>query len=68
MTGFVLAEGTHQMPGRLWILIGRYQDGILRLPRNERKLILKIGDKEEVRVEMAHNLTKYVYPRGGSNP
>jgi hypothetical protein len=34
MTGFVLAEGTHQMPefgpGRLWILIGRYEDGILR--------------------------------------
>jgi hypothetical protein len=30
MTGFVLAKGTHQMPGRSWISIGRYQDGILR--------------------------------------
>jgi hypothetical protein len=47
MTCFVLAEGTHQMPGRLWILIGRYEDGILRLPCNERKLILKIREKEE---------------------
>ncbi len=31
MTGFVLAEGTHQMPERSGISIGRYQDGILRV-------------------------------------
>jgi hypothetical protein len=50
MTGFVLAEGTHQMPERSGISIGRYQDGILRLPRDERKLILEIGEREEVGV------------------
>jgi hypothetical protein len=50
MTSFVLAKGTHQMPGRLWISIGRYQDRILRLPRDERKLILEIREKEEVGV------------------
>jgi hypothetical protein len=38
-------------------LIGRYEDGILRLPRDERKLILKIRENEEVRVEMAHNIS-----------
>jgi hypothetical protein len=38
------------MPGRLQILIGRFEDGILRLPRYERRLILKVREKEEVGV------------------
>jgi hypothetical protein len=62
MTGFVLAEGTHQMPGRSWISIGRYEDGILRqLNRDhdrDRDCDLKIARSGQQMVTALDSLSK----------